>query len=127
MHDPGNRTVGAIANVGRRPPNCTGCSEPPEQRCNHVRNALSDEFLIRIVVGIRHAIRHRRRQQRFNRSKKRDGKGGSDELDQHPEVYIRKPQMRQRHGYAAEFRSEGGYALKNKLPLQSSGEQHRHE
>ena len=75
MDYPGERTGGAIADIGGGARDRAGGGEPAEQRRHDVGNALTDEFLIRIVPGARHAVGHHGGQQRFDRTQQCDGEG----------------------------------------------------
>ena len=94
MHHAGDWAVRTVANVRSRACDCAGGRESPKQGRENIGDTLSDEFLIRIVLRIGHAVGYRRRQQRFNCAQQRDRKGRPNQLHDGGEIEQRKLKVR---------------------------------
>ena len=73
MNHPGYRSFGAGPDVGRGARDRAGCGQTAKDGRDHVGDALSDEFDIRIVPIVAHAVRDYCGHQGFDGSQHRDG------------------------------------------------------
>ena len=81
VNDAGERARPAVAHVRRRARDGAGRREAAEQRRHNVRDALPDQFLVRVVARARHAVGDDRGQQRLDRAQHRDRERRTDQLD----------------------------------------------
>ena len=80
VHDAGERACRAVAHVRRRARDRAGRGEAAEDRRQHVREALPDQLLVRVMARARHAVGDDGRQQRLDRAEQRDRERGPDQL-----------------------------------------------
>ena len=127
MHDAGQRAGGPMADVGRGARDGAGGREAAEQGRDDVRNALPDQFLVRVMPGAGHAIGDDGRQERLDCTEHRDREGGADQRDRLSERDLGPCKLRQAGRYAAERGSDGGHARQVQQRLQQRHHEHRNQ
>ena len=84
------RRLRAGANVGGGASNRASGGQPAEHRRHDVRHSLADQFHVRIVAVVAHAVGDHRRHQRLDRTQHRHG-------ERRPEQSMNQPRMPARH------------------------------
>ncbi|MCY1377035.1 hypothetical protein D9M69_645770 [compost metagenome] len=81
MGNAGQWPGGAIADIGGGTGDGACGGEAAEQGCRQIGDTLADQFLIGVVLGPGHTIRHHRGEQRFDGAQHGNGEGRADQLD----------------------------------------------
>ena len=121
VHDAGNRTRGAVADVRCSPGQGPCHRETAEERRHHVGDALADEFLVGVVTRSGCPIGDDGGQQGFDGTEHRDREGGPDELDDLRGGDGRPLQGGQSYGNATERAADRGNAVEPERRLQQGG------
>ena len=75
MHDAGDRTACARADIGRRAGDRSGGAHAAERHGGDIGQALGDEFAVGAVLAPAHAVGDDGRQQAFDGAEQGDGEG----------------------------------------------------
>ncbi len=102
MSDSCDRAVAAVADVGRGSSDRARGGEPAEKPGTEVRDALSDELLVGVVLRAEHAVGDGRREQRFDGAQQRDRDRRLQQLLEAGEREMRQRERRQPARDAAE-------------------------
>ncbi|MDT4871145.1 hypothetical protein FQZ97_1062620 [compost metagenome] len=93
MGHAGQRPGGAVADIGGGPCDRAGGGEPTEQGYSQIGDALTDQFLIGVVPGPRHAIGHHGGQQRLDGTQHGDGESRADQFEHTRQGDLRPSQL----------------------------------
>ena len=105
MNNACHRSLRSGANIGRRARDRTRRRQPAKHRRDNVGHALRDQFDVRVMPVIAHAVSNHSRHQGFNRSQHRNSERRSEQAVNQIGTEPRNMQMRQARGNPAESRS----------------------
>ncbi|MNC01207.1 hypothetical protein D3C75_485510 [compost metagenome] len=114
MRNAGQRARTAVTDIGCSTGNGPGSCKAAKQWCDQVGDPLTDQLLIGIVLGARHAIGHHRGQQRFDCSKHGDSERRTNQIDNAGRRNFRQAQRWQALRYTTECTANRGYPLEMK-------------
>ncbi|MDT4852855.1 hypothetical protein FQZ97_871040 [compost metagenome] len=118
---------GAIADIGGGSGDGAGGGEAAEQWSSQIGNALTDQLLIGVVLGPRHAIGHHGGQQRLDGAQHGNGESRANQFDHARHRDLRPGEGGQPLGNAAEGTADGGHPIEVEQRLDRRGEHHRHQ